>query len=146
MPLTVVLDTSVIIRALIGPTSFSAKILDAFLDGEFRLAVSPSILHEIRETLQKPRIQSYTKLSDQEMDEFILLLRSEAILTTDLFGIQTILDDPEDDKFLGCALEANADYVVSVDEAHLLPLKTFRLLDYRVDLIDPSRFVQILNI
>lgn len=146
MPLTVVLDTNVIVRAQISPTSWSARTFDAFLEGRFNLAISDSILQEVAQTLRKPKVRSCTGLSDDEIDEFVLLIRELAVLTTDLYDVQVVKDDPDDNKFLACALEAGAHYVVSVDEAHLLSLKEFRLLDYRVEIIGLERFVRILGI
>lgn len=146
MPLTVVLDTNIIVRAQISSTSWSARIFDAFLDGRFQLAVSESILQEVARTLRKPGVRFYTGLFDEEVDELTVLIRELAILTTDLYEVQAVKDDPDDNKFLACAIEAGASYVVSVDEAHLLSLKAFRLLDYRVEIIEPERLVEVLGI
>lgn len=48
-----------------------------------------------------------------------------------------ITDDPDDNKFLGCALEAKAYYVVSGDN-HLLSLKHF----HGIQIVDAKAFVQ----
>lgn len=37
---------------------------------------------------------------------------------------QVIPDDPDDDKFIECAMECGADYIISGDK-HLLNLKSF---------------------
>lgn len=145
MPYMVVLDTSVITRALISETSTSAQILDAIFDKKALLAISPSILREVAQTLQKPKVKKYTGLSSGEIDEFILLLNGLSYLTTDIYELNRISEDWEDNKFLACAIEANAEYIVSMDETHLLSLKTFRLLDYHVEIVDPKQFLQILN-
>ncbi len=145
MPLIVVLDTNVIVRAQINATSWSARIFDAFLEGRFDLAVSDSILQEVGGILRKPNVRSCTGLSDEEIDELVLLIRELATLTADLYDVRAVRDDPDDDKFLTCALESSANYVVSLDETHLLSMKTFRLLDYQVEIIDPERFVRVLE-
>lgn len=38
--------------------------------------------------------------------------------------MKIVLDDPDDDKFLACALASNANYIVSGDQ-HLLVLSNF---------------------
>lgn len=146
MSLTVVLDTNIIVRAQIDATSWSARIFDAFLDGRFNLVISDSILQEVAQTLRKPKVRSCTGLSDGEIGEFVLLIRELATLTTDLYDVQVVKGDPDDNKFLACALETGANYVVSADETHLLSLKEFRLLDYQVEIIAPERFVRVLGI
>ena len=54
MPLTVVLDTNVIVRAQISPASWSARIFDAFLDGRFSLAILTTALYEIQAVAADP--------------------------------------------------------------------------------------------
>ncbi len=51
--------------------------------------------------------------------------------------MQKIADDPSDDMFLSCAIEANADYIVSRDP-HLRNLKHF----HGVKIIDVKAFVE----
>jgi putative PIN family toxin of toxin-antitoxin system len=132
MPLTAVLDTNVIVKALISETSWAAQIFDAFMNGRFTLATSESILAEIRRTLHKPKVQAFIMLSPEEIEELLLLMRGLAVLTTDLYDIRAVAADPDDDKFLACAVEANAQYLVSDDKQDLLALKEYRLFNERV--------------
>jgi uncharacterized protein len=145
MPLTAVLDTNVIVKALIHETSWAAQVFDAFLEGQFILATSESILEEIRRTLYKPKLQAVTGLLPEGFEEFIVLLRGLALLTTDLYEIHAVETDPDDDKFLACALEAHAEYIVTEDRKDLLSLKEYRLLDAHVEIIDLPRFMELLR-
>jgi predicted nucleic acid-binding protein len=61
-----------------------------------------------------------------------------------LYEIHAVETDPDDDKFLACALEAHAEYVVTEDRKDLLSLKEYRLLDAHVEIIDLPRFIQLL--
>ncbi len=54
----------------------------------------------------------------------------------DLYSIERITDDPSDNIFLACAMEAEADYIGSRDP-HLRDLKQFR----RIEIIDVKTFV-----
>ena len=58
-------------------------------------------------------------------------------MTKDRYKTDRIADDPDDNKFLGCALEAKAYYVVSGDN-HLLSLKHF----HGIQIVDANAFVQ----
>ena len=40
--------------------------------------------------------------------------------------VEVIEDDPTDNRILECALEADAEFLVTGDKKHLLPLGTFR--------------------
>ena len=52
----VVLDTNIIVSALITPAGKPAAILDAWLDGKFTLLTCAAHVDELRATLQKPRV------------------------------------------------------------------------------------------
>ena len=53
----VVLDTNIIVSALIAPAGKPAAIVDAWLDGEFTLLTCATHLDELRATLQKPHVR-----------------------------------------------------------------------------------------
>jgi predicted nucleic acid-binding protein len=55
----------------------------------------------------------------------------------DLYKTDRVAADPDDNKFLGCALEAKAQYIVSGDN-HLLSLKHF----HGVQVVDTATFVR----
>ena len=145
MPLTAVVDTNIIVKSLISETSWAAQVFDAFLNGHFILATSDSILQEVHQTLLKPKLQALIRLSTEDIEEIIVLMRSLALLTTDLYEIQAVVSDPDDDKLIACAIEANADYLVTEDKRDLLALKNYQLLDYNVEMIDAERFIHILS-
>ncbi len=52
----VVLDTNIIVSALIAPAGKPAAIIDAWLDGKFTLLTCAAHVDELRATLQKPRV------------------------------------------------------------------------------------------
>jgi putative PIN family toxin of toxin-antitoxin system len=55
---------------------------------------------------------------------------------------RVIPSDPEDDIVLECALRAKADYIVSGDKRHLLPLKEYQ----GIPILAPSDFLRILGL
>jgi predicted nucleic acid-binding protein len=48
-----------------------------------------------------------------------------------------VFDDPDDDVFLECAVEANADYLVSGDEQHVQAVGEYR----GVAIVSPRQFL-----
>ena len=104
-----------------------------WVSGAFELAVSEQILKEIENTLLKPHIRKRLFLEEDEQNPIISLIREKAtVVTADLY--QT---DPTDNKFLACALEVKADYIVSGDN-HLLELKHF----HGIQIVDAKAFVE----
>ena len=70
----------------------------------------------------------------QEIGDVSLII---SIITKDLYSIDRIIDDPSDNIFLACAMEAKADYIVSRDP-HLRNLKHF----HGIKIIDVKAFVE----
>jgi len=84
----------------------------------YNLCVSNEIINEYEEIIAK-------KTSPLFASEFIrsILLRVNTILVNPFFHFELISRDPDDNKFVDCAIIANADYIVSQD-AHFNVLKT----------------------
>jgi len=75
-------------------------------------------------------------LQEETLKRFFRLIFRKAIITKDRYKTDRITDDPTDNKFLACALEGKADYIVSRDP-HLRNLKHY----YGIQIIDASTFV-----
>ena len=87
--------------------------------------------------LHYPRIRKRFKPKDETIRRFFRLVFRKAIITRDLYRVDKIDDDPTDNKFLACAMEAKADYIVSRDP-HLRNLKHF----HGIKIIDVKAFVE----
>jgi predicted nucleic acid-binding protein len=57
----VVLDTNIIVSALIARAGKRAAIIDAWLDGKFTLLTCAAHVDELRATLEKPRVAEIVK-------------------------------------------------------------------------------------
>ncbi len=137
-PIRAVLDTNLFVSGLFSSYGSVAKLQQLWVSAAFELVVSEEILQEIGETLQKPYIQKQLHFKPEEIDGIIELIREKAfIVTTDRYQTDKITDDPDDNKFLGCALEAEAYYVVSGDN-HLLSLKHYQ----GIQIVDAGTFVR----
>ncbi|HEX6985800.1 MAG TPA: putative toxin-antitoxin system toxin component, PIN family [Planctomycetaceae bacterium] len=138
-----VLDTNVLVQALIGsPESASARVLDAYYDGRFRLAYSPDTLDELLAVLTVSHIRDRHGLSDDEILDFVasLLPYGERFEGTTRVAAG-IVGDATDAKFLSLAEEAGADYLVTNDHRHLLRLTSHG----RTRLVTPAEFLRRLG-
>ncbi len=57
----VVIDTNIIVSALIAPAGKPATIINVWLDGKFMLLTCAAHVDELRSTLQKPRVAELIK-------------------------------------------------------------------------------------
>lgn len=109
--LTVVLDTNVLIAACEDYLSPSGQILDLVREGKVRAAVNRRILGEYEAI-----IADRAKKGERERLEDVFDAFEDVGVS---WGERVVEDDPDDDKFVHCARDARADYVISKD-SHLL--------------------------
>lgn len=116
-----VLDTNVLVSALISPGGPSAALMLELRAGAFELLVSPLLLEELAEVLARPKFRSY--VSAAEAAAYLELVGTEATVVDDPPpGDHVFTADPDDEFLIGLARAALADVIVSGD-AHLLDLR-----------------------
>lgn len=135
--LKAVIDTNLFISGIFAKGLLSAELQDLWIQQEFELVTSMEILKEVSRVLHYPRIQKRFKPKEEAIRRFFRLVFRKAIITKDLYKIDTVTEDPADNKFLACALEAKADFIVSRDP-HLRNLKQFQ----GIEIVDAKTFVE----
>jgi putative PIN family toxin of toxin-antitoxin system len=109
----VVLDTNIVVSALLVPSGAQAIVLMLALRGHITLCASPAILAEYEEVLHRPRL----KLQPQQIEKALAGIRKVAHLVE---PVQTLSVSPHesDNRFLECAEAAEADYFVTGNTRH----------------------------
>ncbi len=132
----IVLDTNCLI-SVIMPGSYNNDIWEAFRAGKYTLCVSNEILFEYHEILA---MRYNNLIANTVLKELIETPNIERINPTYRFNL--ITTDPDDNKFVDCAIIAGATYIVSND-------RHFRELDKydfpKVDLRTLSEFLSIVR-
>jgi len=129
----------VFISGVLSPHGVPARLLAAWRAGEFLLVLSPAILAEIGRVLSYPRIVTRHGWSERQRVTFLEDLEHLAVLTPGATRLRAIEADPADNRYLECAVEGEADCIVSGD-AHLLGLGIFR----GIEILSPAAFLEIL--
>jgi hypothetical protein len=136
----VVLDTNVVVSGVIKEEGPPGQILSRLFQARQYISVtSLEILAEIREVLQRPKIRRYHGWTDEEIDAFVTFLYAESDVTEGTLTVK-VARDPQDNKFLACASEGNADYLVSGDD-DLLQIEVFE----RTQIVRPRVFLETLQ-
>lgn len=136
----VVLDANQFVSALLKRDSNPARILDLVETNRIRLLMSEAIIAEIAAVLRYPKIRARHGNDNHFLDLFLKRLRSIASLTEGSMKLDVIKDDPDDNRYLECALEGSADFIISGDH-HLTSLKTIR----GIPIVTPQAFLLILQ-
>ena len=112
-PVTVVLDTNVLVSALLTPNGLPAEILNRILGGEILLYCSSDIFLEYQVVLKRKKFGFSTHSVHQFLDELETL--SIFVTPTQSFSV---CKDPEDNKFIDCAIASEASYIVTGNLKH----------------------------
>jgi len=139
--LRVVLDTNVFVSSLLVKEGPAAQVLGAWRARRYLLIVSPDLAAEIASTLRYPRIQRRYRIIEDAVQALLDLFESDAVLVpgkADVAG--SVPEDPDDEIVLACALEGEADLIVSGDR-HLLALGGFR----GIEIVAVRRFIERLS-
>lgn len=138
--LRIVLDTNVIVSAIISPYGAPRQIFEAWRQHRFDLLISEAIIAEVARVLRYPRLQENFRLVEADIQIVLDSLLNDAYLLEDLYEVRRSRD-PDDNVFLACALEGKADYLVSGD-AHLLEIKYY----YGTQIINPHQMLVLLSV
>lgn len=134
--LRVVLDTNILMVSFL-PHHKHFWLYEALENGQFTLLLSNEILEEYSEKITE-RYNSVIA----DMIAFALPNLKNTLKISPTFRFLLIKADPDDDKFVDCAVAGNADFIVSHDN-HFNILKT---IDFPVvEVLTIEEFREILN-
>lgn len=121
----IVPDTNILISWLLNSSSYPRQLVYLWEEKRIQFALSEPILEEIGRVLTYPHIVQIHRKTDVQILQLVADLRKGSFIFPGSYSVTAVQADPADDKFLACALEAQADAVVSGDP-HLLNLKWYQ--------------------
>lgn len=132
----VVIDSNVFVSCL---NSFSPYhyIFQALVRGDFELQISTDIAFEYEEVFSLKFIKSKADIF------FYFLQTSNNVVAREVYYYWHLISvDPDDNKFVDCAISANADYIVTNDK-HFNILKEINFP--KVNCITIEEFMELLK-
>ncbi len=130
----VVVDTNVFVSSFINPAGAPRKVIDLWKKGDVILCLSAEIIEEYLLVLGRLGLEG-----GPEMDGLLTLFKKKRnILFTSLPGTLKVVEaDPADDKFIECALQTKAAFIISGDR-HLLGVGTHE----GIPVVTPAGFLE----
>jgi len=135
-----VLDANVFISGILNAQGAPGQVLDAWRAEQFQLLISTPILDELERVLHYPKIATRHGWSPALVQQFLFRLTTIAITTPGDLAL-SVVDDPSDNRYLECAVEGNATYIVSGDR-DLLRLVRFE----GIAIVTPQAFLDVLAV
>lgn len=130
-----VIDTGVLVSALIRRQGTTGDVLRALRDGRFTAIYSTDILVEIIDVFGRPTFRQKYHIEPDDITAIVNLLRLRGEVVTPTRKV-TACRDPKDNKFLEAALATETDCIVSGD-ADLLILTPFE----NIPILRPAEFL-----
>lgn len=130
----VVLDTNVLVSGCLNPNSPSGKILSLLTKpGLLEISISREILLEYSEVLHRKKFD----LSKEKINYVLQIIFECALMVSPKRKLEITLD-PDDNKFLECALEGSVNFIITGNKKHY-PFSEFR----GTKIVSPSEFLTI---
>lgn len=112
-----VVDPNILIAALLSRSGTPAQIVSGWLAGDFELVASDALLDELDRALRYRKLRR--RISAEDADELLALLRTSAVLAPDLEAPPRS-SDPGDDYLIALAESQHA--ILVTGDQHLLVL------------------------
>lgn len=135
----VIVDTNILLSALINPHGLPAQLIDAWRGGRFELITSRDQLLELGEVARRPELRKY-----------VIPARAGRFIN-DLCELATVLSrlprvdrsrDPGDNFLLAMAEASGAEYLVSGDKRDVLTLQ----IHDRTRIVTTRQVLAVLNL
>jgi putative PIN family toxin of toxin-antitoxin system len=133
-----VLDTGILVAALISTGTPPDAIYQAWRRKRFELVTSEWELEEFRRVSRYPKLRPY--LRPAEAGNLVNGLRRLALVLDQLPSIE-LSPDPDDNPVLAMAVASKADYLVTGDKRDLLSLETVE----STYIVSARAFIEILE-
>ena len=130
-----VLDTNSLLQCISHQSRYHDLWL-SFLDGRNELCVSTEILDEYAEILERKTSHKFAELALDVMSN-----NPYTMLVTPYYHFRLITTDPDDDKFVDCAVASNAKFIVTEDRHYSI----LRNIDFpQIDVITLDEIILML--
>ncbi|HKP52746.1 MAG TPA: putative toxin-antitoxin system toxin component, PIN family [Chloroflexia bacterium] len=136
----VVIDTNVVISRALSNKGAPARIIEQWVSGAFELVISEDILAEYQRALGYEHIRKRRIAIPDEISTLLSKIKEVGTFVVPDDALDVISRDPDDNKFLECAIAGGADYIVSGD-AHLLNVGQYE----GIQILSPATFLTMLN-
>ena len=127
-------DTNFLVSATQWNYSVSHKLLQKLIINNVEIFTTKEVLDELAEVLKRDFLYN-----EEEIKNILERVLQFVTLVTSSKKLDIVKEDPDDNKIIECAIESNADYIISYDK-HLLKLKEYE----NIKIITPEEALSLI--
>ncbi|CAD0220657.1 MULTISPECIES: putative toxin-antitoxin system toxin component, PIN family [Planktothrix] len=131
----VVFDTNVLLSGL-GWRGSPYRCLELARTGQIKAITCQELLDELLEKLEQKLNFTDSQITDT-LSDLLSFLQVVKISNT----LNVIITDPDDNMVLECAVVGHANYIVTGDKKHLLPLKNYQ----GIEIVNAANFLSLMG-
>jgi len=130
----IVVDTNVFVSSFFGGKP--RKIIELWRNGELTICLSAFIVDEYIEILSRLGLRD-----EYELKQLLKVFAEgrNILFTANLPSLEIVRDDPDDDKFIECAVALDAECIVSGDK-HLKSIGNYM----SIRILSPTEFLEFI--
>lgn len=136
----IVLDTNVLVSALLSQRGASYKILSLLRSNKFELHLSVPLVCEYEDVLKRSEAAYTISSTHDEIDALLDIICNLGIQHKVWYLWRPMLSDPKDDFIAELAITAQVNYIVTHNGSHFK-----RLAQYGIPAISPKEFLGIIG-
>jgi putative PIN family toxin of toxin-antitoxin system len=130
----VVLDTNILLSALLSPLSNPSKCLKIAKIGIIQSVSCQEIIDEFQE-----KLTSKFKYSTSESQKIINDFLDYSTIVKITNKLDIVEKDPDDNKIIECAIIGRATHIITGDKKHLLPMEKYQ----QILIVNATNFLQL---
>ncbi|MBF0466977.1 MAG: putative toxin-antitoxin system toxin component, PIN family [Nitrospirae bacterium] len=134
--LKVVIDTNILVSSFLKRPSLPDLIITMIQRRWLLLCLTSEIMAEYEGVLERDKFATLRNKHDKEIKDLFNSFHREALWVKPIIPVEIIKNDPADNKFLECALEARADYFITGNIRHF-PSGKFE----QTRIVNPQEFI-----
>lgn len=124
--LRLLLDTNVVVAGLLWAGA-PRRLIESAIEGErVELFSSPMLVAELANTLSYPKFAARIGAFGTSVETLVAQYSALVSLVTPATIVRVVANDVDDDHVIAAAVSAQAEFIVTGDRAHLLPIGLHR--------------------
>jgi hypothetical protein len=131
----VILDTNILVSALLKPESPPARVAEWALSRKAVLLLSPDLLAEYESVLNRPKFSR--SFNEEHLKGLLSAMARESVFIVPFTEVNGCID-ASDNKVLALAIDCNADFIITGDD-HLLQLHPYG----KTEICAPADFLKM---